>query len=134
MAVDQREGGPVEFGRGACAHFAYQQIAALAFDQGHDTGTRAAQHRVDLPVAWWPTCLHRCGPFTEVPLARQPAATVVAAVAFALEFACSTQVQVQIASPAAVLPHVPLDRLMAERELAPCSQVAGYLFRTPLLA
>src|SRR2546425_9122281 len=66
-------------------------------------------------------------------LAGQPAAAVVAAVALAALFPRPAQVTVERAPLALVLPEVPIDRLVADRELLVEPPPPGALLGAPVL-
>src|SRR6266581_2960806 len=76
--------------------------------------------------------LDRRGARADRPLAGEPAAAVVAAVALPALFARAPQVLIQRTAGAFVGPDVAVDRFMADGERAVAPQPAGDLLRTPI--
>src|SRR5205807_4309198 len=103
--------------------------------QSKDAGARLAraEERVGLPRPELGRRLGRRGARADRALAGEPAATVVAAVAFAPLFAGAAQMLIERAARAFVGPDVAVDRLVADGELAVAPQPAGHLLRTPIV-
>ena len=53
--------------------------------------------------------------------------------AVALELARATQLQVQAATPTAIMPDLPVNCIMTDAKLVLCPQVPGHRSQTPLL-
>ena len=104
--------------------------STLAFDDGDNSGLASTVHGIDFPVTEATTLLHDGGAFSDHAFACESAATVVAAVALALEFARSTQMTPERASPSLVGPNMQVDRFMAHHAYPFDAQAPHNLFRT----
>ena len=137
MTRQQVQQRAVGGGRGACGKFSQQEVAALALDQGENTvaalSRALAHHGIDLPVAELAPPLHTRGPLSNHSFSRQSPSAVVSPVAFPAALARTAQMFVQRASTSQILPDVPVDGLVADRQFAFQAQVPGDLFRAPLL-
>ena len=91
-----------------------------------------AHHRVDLPVADLASPLHLGWPLPDHSFARQSPSAVVTTVAFPAALARTAQMFVERASTSQIPPDVPVDCLVADRQLPFQAQVPGDLFRAPL--
>src|SRR5438105_7542396 len=132
MTRHQFQQRSVGFGRGARWKFSQHEVAALALDQGQHAVAALprtlAHHRVDLPVADLAPSLHAGWSLSNHSLARQSPSTVVTPVAFPAALARPAQMFVQRASTSQILPDVPVDGLVADRQLSFQAQVPGHLF------
>jgi hypothetical protein len=88
---------------------------------------------IGLPVTDPAPRLHDRRTSGDRPLPREPAPTVVVAVALAALLAGAAQVGVETAAGALVGPDVPVDGLVADLELVLAPEAAGDLFGTPVL-
>ena len=136
MTRQQAEQGAVGLGRGPRLEFADHEVAALALDQGEHAvaalSPALAHHGVDLPMADLAPPLDTARPLPDHPFARQSPAAVVASVAFPACLARPAQMFVQCASTPQIPPDVPVDGLVADRQLSLQPQVPGDLFGAPL--
>lgn len=112
-----------------------EHVTTLAFDEADDAVLAARPHDgVDFPVAQLSSRLDAGGPFTDVPLAGEPATAVIGTVALAPSLSGAAQLGVKRAAALEILPDVAIDGFMTDAEFALPAQEAGDLFRTPLLA
>ena len=126
----------IQFGDGACAEFAEEEIAGLPFDATHDAVPMAfgADDGIAFPVADARTGLDDSRPGRDGAFAGEATTAVVVAIAFAALLRAAAQVSVQGAARPFVGPTMPVDRLVADPEPALVAQAAGDLLRAPALA
>ena len=107
----------VELFGGAALELSDYREAARSFHRAHDAVARpSAHHRVRFPVPELAPALDARRALGDVPLAGEAPPTVVGAVSLTPFLARAAQVRVQIPATALVLPHVAVDRLVADRQ------------------
>jgi len=117
----------------ARAQLLHDRKAALALHQGqHAMALVAAHDRVAFPVAQPLAALDFFGPGADVSLASQNASGASASVALAGELGHDSRVQPKVSSLEAVPADSPVDRLVADAQLAHQTQRLGNLLRAPL--
>ena len=132
--MDERDHASVQGFFGSVLELADDEIAGLAFDQGHDAILGAVPHDgIDFPMADGASRLGDGWPFGDVALAGQAAPAVVGAVALASLLGGLSQVPVQIAAGRLVSPDVLIDGFVADQHDAVKAQVACDLFGAPAL-
>jgi hypothetical protein len=117
----------------ACAELFHDRKAALAFHQGqHAMALVAAHDRVAFPVPQPLAALDFFRPGADVSRASQNASDASASVALAGELGHDSRVQPKVSALEAVPADSPVDRLVADAQLAHQNQRLGNLLRAPL--
>src|SRR5262245_31371225 len=134
LDANQMPHAPVDLRSCAPRQPAEHDVAGLALDQAQHAGTRlaGAEHRVGFPMSHVTTCFddgRACG---DGSLVGQPAATVIASVAFAPLFSGTAQVRVEGSAGRLVGPDVAVDGLMADGQRALESKPSRDLLGTPV--
>lgn len=116
VVLGQANGAVVELMRRSRLELADQEVAGFALHRADDAMLVAvAHHGVDLPVAELAASKHPRRAFGDMALTREAAAAVIGAVAFAeAALACATQMLMQGAPAAPIVPDVAVDGLVAD--------------------
>ena len=137
MPRHQFQHGAIGFGGRPRSQFADEHVASFALHQRQDAVAALpeafAHDRVDLPMPAPFPALHRRRPLADPPLPGQPSSAVVAPVTLPALLAGSSQMQMQGAPGLQIPPHVPVNRLVADRQLPGPPKVPGHLLGTPFL-
>lgn len=125
----------VDLGHRAARQLLDDGQARLALDQRqHAMVLVGPDDRVALPVPDAQPRLHVLGALADVPLARQNAPVIDAAVTLARKLRDDPRVLPQRASELAITQDVAVDRAVTDVQLRPHAQHTGDLLRAPLLA
>jgi len=108
-------------------------VAALALDSGGNAGLAPAVDGVRFPVAESTALRDDFRPILDAAFAREPAAAILSAVAFAPALAGAAEVPPERAAGTLVAPNPEVDRLMAHDRKTEKTPASHDLLRTPIL-
>src|SRR5215212_8130121 len=131
---DHLKHAPVERCCRKISEFADQHEAGASFDDRHDRVAAGTVDCVDLPVSELAPFVRRCSTLGDVPLASNPAATLLCRVPLPPAPGALPQTQVERASSVFIGPNVLINCLMAYPELPGATQFAADLIGTQTFA
>ncbi len=133
LAIDEFNDFSIQFGGGARAELADDDVFGLSLDHGDDAvAVIGADDGIGFPVAEAGAVLSAWRALRDVALIREDPAGIGASVAFSASFRSLAEMEVEAPAVAAIVPDVSVDGLMADVEYAVEAQPAGDLLRAPV--